>query len=70
MEDAEIAALLLAQCRRRMTCVEIHVCETIVSGEAFMESGKWIHDDDRAAFEMAKTQFARELANAGKVVAR
>jgi len=70
MEDHEIAAFLRDMCRRRMSGADIALCETIADGWHLTEEGKWITASDRQRFEHLKTQFAADLAHAGKAATR
>lgn len=63
MDDAEIAAFLRDQLRRRLSGPDQALVEAIADGEG-MTPREWSH------FEHLKTQFAAELANAGKGAAR
>jgi hypothetical protein len=70
MEDQEIAAFLRDQCRRRLTGLEHAIVSGIADGVHLNEKGEWRGVDDRRVFEGLKTQFAAELAHAGKVVVK
>jgi hypothetical protein len=63
MEDQEIAAFLRDQCRRRMSGADIALVELIADGHEVTAS-------DLRHFQHLKTQFAADLAHAGKAVAR
>jgi hypothetical protein len=70
MEDTEAAAFLRDQCSRRMSGLEHAIVSGIADGIHLNEQGQWLGVDDRRVFEGLKTQFAAELANAGKVAIR
>lgn len=70
MEDHEIAAYLRDMRSRRLSGFEVALVSAIADGIHLDDKGEWTSADDRRAFETLKTQFARELANAGKVAAR
>lgn len=63
MEDHQIAAFLRDQCCRRMSGADITLVELIADGYE-MTTG------DRRHFEHLKTQFAVDLARAGKAGAK
>lgn len=63
MEDHEIAAFLRDQCRRRMSGADIALAETIADRHE-------VSTADLRQFERLKTQFAADLARAGKVAIR
>lgn len=63
MEDHEIAAFLRDQCSRRMSGADIALVETIADGHEVTTA-------DMRHFEHLKTQFAADLAHAGKAVAK
>ena len=63
MEDHQIAAFLRDQCCRRMSGADITLVELIADGYE-MTTG------DRCKFEHLKTQFAADLARAGKAATR
>ena len=70
MEDHEIAAFLRDQCSRRMSGADIALVESIADRMHLTEDHQWIKASDRRHFEHLKTQFAADLAHAGKAVAR
>jgi hypothetical protein len=63
MEDHEIASFLRDQCSRRMSGADIALCENIADGHEASTA-------DMRHFEHLKTQFAADLAHAGKVASR
>jgi len=70
MEDQKIAVFLRDHCSRRMSGLEHAIVSGIADGIHLNEQGQWLGVDDRRTFEGLKTQFAADLAHAGKVVAR
>lgn len=70
MEDHEIAAYLRDQLWRRLSGPDKALVEVVADRMHLTEDCQWIKSDDRGRFEHLKTQFAKELANAGKVAAR
>lgn len=63
MEDHEIAAFLRDMCRRRMSGADIALCEEIADGHGMTT-------EEARRFEHLKTQFAADLAHAGKAAIR
>lgn len=63
MEDHEIAAFLRDQCRRRMSGAGIALAENIADRHEVSAA-------DLRQFEHLKTQFAADLARAGKSASR
>lgn len=59
MNGQEIAAFLRDQCRRRMSGADIALCELIADGHV-------VSPGAMRDFEHLKTQFAADLAHAGK----
>lgn len=70
MDDAETAAFLRDMLARRLSGFEFALVSAIADAVHLDASGNWTSADDRRAFEGLKTQFARELANAGKAPIR
>ena len=68
MNDQETAAFLLDSMSRRLSGKEITICLAMeAAGTADAFPGVLISTEDRRLFDGLKTQFAAELANAGKV---
>ena len=63
MEDHQIAAFLRDQCCRRMSGADITLVELIADGYE-------LPTGDRGKFDHLKTQFAADLARAGKAATR
>lgn len=70
MEEHEIAAYMRDQLSRQLSGPDQALVEVIADRMHLTEDGKWIHERDRQHFEHLKTQFAKEIANAGKFATR
>lgn len=70
MNDTETATYMRDMLSRRLSGFELALVSAIADGLHLNVLGSdWTDPTDRRAFEGLKTQFAAELANAGKEVA-
>ena len=69
MNDTETATYMRDMLSRRLSGFELALVSAIADGLHLNVLGSdWTDPNDRRAFEGLKTQFAAELANAGKAV--
>jgi len=69
MNDQDIATFFLESLSRRLSGKEIAICLGVEkAGTDESIPGLFVSTEDRRLFDGLKTQFASELANAGKVV--
>lgn len=70
MKDTETAAYLRDMLARRLSGFEVALVSAIADGLHLDAFGNWTAAEDRRAFEGLKTQFAADLAHAGKAATR